>query len=130
MSPKLGDWTNHRRRLLDRGRGFNLGGDIFSPTERVIGARAGSVATTPDSSTTVFLQPSHKPNDKKILSEENKQFDPGGKEGEPPPWKEALLVVFSFSGEGRWAWVPLLVFCALCFCLCLPVCLLCKVLIR
>ena len=69
--------------------------------------------TTPSTaSTTVFLQASRKPKDKKTASEENKQFDPGGKGGEPPPWKAGVPVFFSFLGDA----------CALCFCRCLSVC--------
>ena len=43
------------------------------------------IATPSTASTTVFLQAGRKPKDKKIASEENKQLDPGGKGGEPPP---------------------------------------------
>ena len=68
------------------GVGSNLGGNIFSPAERVIGTRAGSVTTTPvASSKTPSLQTRRKPKDKKTGSEENKQSDPGGKGEESPP---------------------------------------------
>ena len=53
------------------GVGSNQGGDISSPTEYV-GTRAGTAATPA------------KPRDK-TTSEENKQFDPGGKREKPPP---------------------------------------------
>ena len=79
---------------LPAGVGSNLEGNS-SPTERDIGTRAGSVATTPvDSSKTASLQTSRKPK----ANEENKQFDPGGKGGEPSPWKAGVLVIYSFSG--------------------------------
>ena len=106
---------------LTAGVGSNLRGNTSSPTERAIGTRAGSVATTPDSSNTVFLQTRCKPRDKRTCSEENKQFDPGGKVGEPPLWKAGVLIVFSFLG-GTWASVP--VACGLCF-FCLSVCFFC-----
>ena len=94
------------------GVGSNVGRNTSSPTERVIGTRAGSVTTTPpvDSSKTAFLQTRRKPKDPKTGSEESKQFDPGGKVGEPPYWKASVLVVFSVF------WGPF-VLCALCFCL-------------
>ena len=90
MSPErgdMGDWTNHSRRFLDRGCGFKPRGkyfvthgtsekpatlaDISSPTEHV-GTLAGT-AFTPE-------KRRHK-----TSSEENKQFDPGGKGEKAPP---------------------------------------------
>ena len=120
MSPKLVDCTNHRRRLLDRGRGFEFGGNTSSPTVRFIGTRVGSVATTPVAPPKIAsLQTRRKPKDKETGSEENKQFDLGGKGEESPPWKAGVPVWFSFLG-GIWAWVP--VACALCFCLSVMYC--------
>ena len=66
--PNEGIWEKGRTiadGYLLVGMGSNQGGDISSPTERV-GTRAGTSATPA------------KPRDK-ITSEENKQFDPGGK---------------------------------------------------
>ena len=118
---------NHCRRLLARCRGLALGGKTFSPMERVIGTRTGSVTTTPVASPkTAVLQTRRKPKDKKKDSEENKQFDPGGEGEDPPPWKAGIPVLFSFL-RGIWAWVPAA--CAVCF-FCLSVCLLCIVLVR
>ena len=85
MSPDLGDRTNHRRRLLDHGRGFKTGGDISSPTERVRTRAVRTTTPTSPASNINFLQQGHKPNDKDKGREENKQFDPGGKEEKPPP---------------------------------------------
>ena len=83
--------------------GSNQGGDISSPKERV-GTRAGSVTTPANSSNTIFRQQGHKPKDKDNGSEENKQFDPGGK-GEKPP-----LYCLSFFWGERWVvGCPLLV---------------------
>ena len=78
--------------------------DIFSPTEHV-GTRAGTAATP--------AKRRHK-----TISEENKQFNPGGKREKAPPWNAAVTLL-SFSGEGWEA--PCLCFvlsaCALClFC--------------
>ena len=51
------------------GVGSNLGGDMFLPTERVIGTRTGSVTTTPvASSRTASLQTRRKPINKKTGS--------------------------------------------------------------
>ena len=61
----------------------NLRGNMFFPEELVTGL----------------------PKDKKTANEGNKQFDPGGKRGEPPPWKAGVLVSFSFLGK-LWAWMP------------------------
>ena len=98
------------------GVGSNLCG--ISPTKRIIGTRAGSVTTTPiASSKTASMQTRRKPRDKKTGSEENKQFDPGEKGGEPPPWKAGVPVIFSFLGA--------VVLCAfVCACLSVVFCLL------
>ena len=91
-----------------------------------VGRQADSEIITPSTaSNTVFLQPSRKPKDEKTSSEENKQFDPGGKGEEPPPWKAGVSVLFSFSRGNSGPGCPLLVSCAF-----LLVCLLCIVLIR
>ena len=66
--------------------GSNFGGYNFLLAEIAVGRRVDSEVTTPSTAlTTVFLQASRKPKDKKTASKENKQFDPGGKGGEPPP---------------------------------------------
>ena len=58
------------------GVGSNLGGTTFSPAE---------IATPPAASNTIFLKASSKLEDREKVSEENKQFDPGGKGEKPPP---------------------------------------------
>ena len=91
MSPErrdIGDTTNHRRRLPDRGRGFKPRGNISSPTEHV-GTLAGTAAT-----------PEKRRH--KTTSEENKQFDPGGKGEKAPLWNAAVTLPFLFCGE-LWA---------------------------
>ena len=65
---------------LTPGVGSNLGGDTSSPSERVIGKRVGSVATTPDSSKTASLQTRRKPKDKKTSSKKTSNWTPVGKE--------------------------------------------------
>ena len=91
--------------------GSNFGGNTISLTEST---------TPPAASNTIFLQASHKPEDKAKGSEENKQFDPGGKGEDSPPWKAAVLVGLFFLGGERWPWVPAL--CAPCSSLCVSVC--------
>ena len=98
---------------LSIGVGSNFGGNTFSLAEIAGGRRADCDITTPSTaSNTVFLQTSCKPKNKKTAGEENKQFDPGGKGGEPPPWKAGVPVFFSFLGE-LWTGIPAA--CVLCF---------------
>ena len=88
---------------LTAGAGSNSGGDNSSPTERVDTRADSRITTAPTAPNTTLLQARRKPNDKKTLSEENKQFDPGGKGGEPPPWNAGCTnSLFFFWGE-RWA---------------------------
>ena len=112
---------------LPVGMDSNFGGNTFSLEEIAVRMRVDSEITTPSTaSSTVFLPPSCKPKDKTTASEENKQFDPGGKDEEPPsPWNAGVPVFFSFSGGGPRSGCSLLVFCAF-----LLVCLLCTVLVR
>ena len=72
---------------LPAGVGSIFGGNTLSLAE--------ITTTPPAASNTIFLQASRKPK----ANEENKQFDPGGKGEEPPPWKASIPVVFSFLGK-------------------------------
>ena len=84
----LPNWEMRRTTIDDClliGVSSNLGENTFSLTELVIGTRTDSQTSTPSASPkTVFLQMSCKPGDSEPASEENKQFDPGGKREEPP----------------------------------------------
>ena len=108
MSPERGDVeprTNHASGILTAGVDSSQGENISSPTERAKSTRITADITV--------LQRGHKPR-----SEENKQFDPGGK-GEKAPPRNAVVIVLSFSGESWEA--PCLCFsvCALSvLCLC------------
>ena len=86
----MGDWTNHRQRLFDRGRGFKIKGNVSSSTERatrtVTVAGIFSIAATPS-------KRRHK-----TFSKENKQFDPGG-QGEKARLGTRLYSAFFFWGE-------------------------------
>ena len=85
--PNEGIWKTGRTitdGYLLVGMGSNQGGDVSSPKERV-GTRAGLATTSATSSNTIFRQQGHKPKDKDKGSEQNKQFDPKGKGGNPPP---------------------------------------------
>ena len=100
---------------LPLGVSSSFGGSTFSLAEIAVATGTDREITPPYTVPNfVFVHPSRKPEDMKTANEENKQFDPGGKGGEPPPWKMGVLVVFSFLGR-IWAWVPS--DCALCFCL-------------
>ena len=81
--------------------------------------RAVRTTTAPSvASNITFTQQGHKPKDKNKGSEENKQFDPGGKGEKPPPWNAAVIstpyLCFSAGSVGPWE--------ALCLCLMLFVC--------
>ena len=93
MSPELGDVglrTNHRRRRLDRGRGFKPREKHFfthgTSEEHETFADIFSTATTAENRR------------HKTTSEENKKFEPGGKREKAPPWNAAVTLL-SFSGE-------------------------------
>ena len=105
------------------GMGSNQRGDISSPTKHV-GTRAGTAATPSNSSNTIFRKASRKPRDK-TTSDENKQFDPGGKEEKAPLWNAAVIgIVFFLSWGELWAMGGSLLVLRV-FCLCVSFCLLC-----
>ena len=92
--PNEGTWDQGRTTassILTAGVGSNQGGSISSPTESG-DTRAGNKSTRITADIT-FLQEGHKPR-----SEENKQFDPGGKGEKAPSWNAAVTLL-SFSGE-------------------------------
>ena len=96
----------------------NLGGNIFSLEELVIGTQTDSqTPTLSASSKTVFLQISCKPKDNELASKENKQFDPSGKgEGATALKSGCTGIIFFF-------WVNSELGCPACFlCFCLSVC--------
>ena len=84
--------------FLTVGVGSNLGGNISSPTERA-DTRASTKSTTTTANIT-FLQQDLKPKYKD--SEENKQFDPGGKGEKVSLWNAVVTLSFFFWRE-RWA---------------------------
>ena len=85
----MGDWTNHRQRLPDRGRGFKKKGKYFvkhgTSDKDGNGCRPPSIASTPS-------KRRHK-----TFNEENKQFDPG-EQGEKARLGTRLYSTF-FSGK-------------------------------
>ena len=94
------------------GASSNLGGNTFSLTEIVVGTRADNETATPStSSKPVFLQTSRKPGKSEPASEENKQFDPGEKEGSHRFEKRMYWYSFIFLG-GTLGSDALLVSCA------------------
>ena len=64
-----------------------------------------AVRTTAD---ITFLQQGHKPKDEEKGSEENTQFDPGGKGEKAPLWIAAVTLYFLSCGE-RWVMGGLLI---------------------
>ena len=110
--PNEGTWDQGRTTadgFLTAGVGSNQGGTISSPTEWV-DTRASTTKGTRTTADITFLKQGHKPR-----SEENKQFDPGGKGEKAPPWNAAVTLL-SFSGESGEAPCLCFVFsvCALC----------------
>ena len=80
--PNEGTWDQGRTTaagFLTASVGSNQEGNIFSPTTESVDTRAGNKSTKTTADIT-FLQQGHKPR-----SEENKQFDPGGKGEKAPP---------------------------------------------
>ena len=108
--PYKGIWEQGRtiaNGILTAGVDPSQKGKSPSPTESVDTRIDKSKRITAD---TTFLQQGHKPS-----REQNKQFDPGGREEKAPPWNAAVLY-FIFSGESGEA--PCLCFV---LCTCVPV---------
>ena len=97
------------------GMGSNQGGDISSPTTERVDTRAARTTAN-----ITFLQQGHTPKDKDKGSEENKQFDLGGKGEKAPLWNAAVTLSFFFSGESVGSWE------ARCLCFVFVVCALCS----
>ena len=77
------DRTNHRRRYLDRGRGFKSGGKhSFTDGKRGHASWKQSTRTIAGIPSTAATPENRR---HKTSSKENKQFDPGGKEKKAPP---------------------------------------------
>ena len=107
--PNEGIWGTGRTTadgILTAGVGSNQGGSISSPTECAdTRASTESTATLADISSptehvgtlagTAAIPEKRR---HKASSEENKQFDPGGKGEKAPPWNAAVTLL-SFSGE-------------------------------
>ena len=107
--PYKGIWEQGRtiaNGILTAGVGPSQKGKSPLPTESV-DTRIDKKIITAD---TTFLHQGHKPS-----REQNKQFDPGGREEKAPPWNAAVLY-FIFSGESGEA--PCLCFV---LCTCVPV---------
>ena len=82
--------------FLTAGVGSNQGGNIFSLTTESVDTRTGnkSTRTIADISSTAATPGKHR---HKISSEENKQFDPGGKGEQAPPWNAAVTLLYFFG---------------------------------
>ena len=114
--PNEGTWEQGRTTangFLTAGVDSSQGQRIPSTTE-CVDTRASEKNTRITADTTC-LQQGHK-----TVSEQNKQFDPGGRGEKAPPWNAAVPLLFFFLGElGGF----LFVLCASCFvsALCVPV---------
>ena len=115
--PNEGTWETERTTaagVLTPAVDSSQGGRI-PPTTECVDTRTSEKSTRIMADTT-FLQQGHK-----TFSEQNKQFDPGGRREKAPPWKAAVALL-SFSGESGKAHCLFSV-CALCFVFCL--CIVC-----
>ena len=90
--PNEGTWDQGRTTapgILTAGVGSNQGGSISSPTER-----AEDTKTLVDISSTAATPENRR---HKTSSEDNKQFDLGGKGEKAPPWNAAVTLLSSFG---------------------------------
>ena len=98
--PNEGVWETGRiiaDGILTAGVDSSKGGNISSPVEST--ERATRMVTVADIPLTTATPPKRR---HKTSSEENKQFDPGGRGEQAPPWKAAVpLPFFSWSDAGR-----------------------------
>ena len=110
--PNEGIWETGRTTadgILTAGVGSNQGGSISSPKE-CVDTRASTKSTTTTSADITFLKQGHK-----RRSEENKQFDPGGKGEKAPPWNAAVTLLSFYKGNWK----------APCLCFVLYLCFVC-----
>ena len=106
--PNEGTWGQGRTTangFLTAGVDSSQGGIIPSPPERSTSTRIFA-----DIFQTAAIQENRR---RKTPSQQNKQFDPGGKGETTPPWNAAVALL-SFSGES-WVAPCSLSFCASCF---------------
>ena len=103
--PNEGVWETGRitaDSILTAGVDSSKEGNISSPMESVdtrASQKSTRTATVAGISSTAATPPTRR---HKTSSEENKQFDPGGRGEQAPPWKAAVpLPFFSWSDAGR-----------------------------
>ena len=110
--PNEGTWETGRTTAADflTAAVDSSQGGRTPPTTECVDTRTSEKSTRITADTT-FLQQGHK-----TFSEQNKQFDPGGRRKKAPPWKAAVALL-SFSGESGKA-PCLFSVCASCSVLC------------
>ena len=111
--PNAGIWVQGRTTasgILTAGVGSNQGGSISSPTER-----AKDTKTFAGISSTTATPAKHR---NKASSEENKQFDPGGKGEKVPPWNAAVTLLSFFGESWEAPWLCFVFFCLCSVCVC------------
>ena len=89
----------------------NFGENIFFLEELAIGTQTDNQTA---SSKAVCQKISCKPEDKELISDENKQFDPGGKGGEPTLLRAGVLVFFDFFWGMHGLGCPICFSCFVC----------------
>ena len=103
--PNEGTWDQGRTTadgFSTAGVGSNQEGNIVSSTTKIVDTRTSTKSTRTTADIT-FLQLGHKPRDKEKGSEENKQFDPGGKR-EEAPFRNAAVTLPPLSVESVGPW--------------------------
>ena len=116
--PNEGTWEQRRTTandFLTAGVDSRQGERIPSPPER-----STSTRTFADIFSTAAIQENRR---RKTPSQQNKQFDPGGKGEKAPPWNATVLYLLFLGGAERLLVCFLFVLCASCFVssLCVPV---------
>ena len=101
--PNEGTWDQGRTTaagFLTADVGSSQGGNISSPTERAKSTATLAEISSPTEHVGTLAGTAATPEKRrhKTSSEENKQFDPGGKGEKAPPWNAAVTLL-SFSGE-------------------------------
>ena len=125
--PNDGTWETGRTTadgFLTAGVGSNQGGIISSPTERAKNTATFADISSPTEYVGTLAVTAATPTKRrhKTSSEENKQFDPGGKGKKAPPWNATVTLSFLFWGELGGSLLELRVFCLCSVC---ALCVLC-----
>ena len=114
--PNEGVWETGRiiaNSFLTAGVDSSKKGNVSSPTTESVDEREKSTLTVTGISSTAATPENRR---LKTFSEQNKQYDPGGRREKAPPWDAAVTLPFFFGGEPGSS--LLLSVCASCSVLC------------